>query len=174
MWNFAALGPRRTQSISGGIRGTEPFHWSGDMGTFSMLAHDVFNARMTGPIISDDHVESLFRWIDRIPRMQPPPVEDPAAVERGRALFNDPGVGCATCHSGEKLTNNATVNVQTGEAFQVPSLLGLAWRAPYLHDGCAATLADRFDPCGGGDAHGQTSQLAASQRSDIVTYLDSL
>jgi hypothetical protein len=179
VWTFAGLGPRRTQSISGGISGTEPFHWSGDMSTFSTLAHDVFNSRMTGPSVTDLHVESLFRWIDQIPRMESPPAENPDAAERGRALFHDAKTGCAPCHSGEKFTNNATMDVHTGEkfqgeAFQVPSLLGLAWRAPYLHQGCAATLANRFDACGGGDAHGHTSDLTAQERADLIAYLDTL
>ena len=82
---------------------------------------------------------------------------------------------CATCHSGEKLTNNASVEVHTGGAFQVPSLRGLAWRAPYMHQGCAPTLNARFDAaCGGGDAHGHTSQLTAQERADLVAYLDTL
>jgi mono/diheme cytochrome c family protein len=174
VWNFAALGPRRTQSISGGIRGTEPFHWSGEMSNFAVLAHDVFNGRMTGPSLTDAHVESLFRWIDTIPNMESPAAEDPDAVERGRVLFNDVDIGCASCHSGDKFTNNATVNVQTGGAFQVPSLRGLAWRAPYLHNGGAATLDDRFGPEGGGDAHGKTSGLTQEQRADLVKYLDTL
>jgi len=175
VWTFAGLGPRRTQSVSGGISGTEPFHWSGDMTTFSKLAHDVFKSRMSGPVTTAEHVESLFRWIDKIPHMESPAAEDSAAVERGRALFNQSDVGCASCHSGEKLTNNATVDVQTaGGPFQVPSLRGLAWRAPYMHTGCASTLADRFGPCGGGDAHGQTSKLTPEQRADLVAYLDTL
>jgi hypothetical protein len=174
VWNFAKLGPRRTQSVSGGISGTEPFHWSGDMETFTTLAHDVFNSRMSGPLLTSEHVESMFRWIDRIPRMLPPTADDPAAVERGRVLFSDADVGCAGCHSGEKMTNNTTVDVNTGGTFQVPSLLGLAWRAPYMHQGCAPTLAARFDSCGGGDDHGHTSQLSAEQRADLVAYLDTL
>ena len=174
VWTFAGLGPRRTQAINGGISGTEPFHWNGDMNNFAKLAHDVFNSRMSGPSIGDEHVGSLFRWIDKIPRLEAPPAEDLAAVERGRALFNDGEVGCATCHSGEKFTNNASVSVGTDGAFQVPSLVGVAWRAPYMHQGCAATLADRFGPCGGGDAHGKTSQLTAEQRADLITYLETL
>jgi Cytochrome c len=174
VWNFTDLGPRRTQSIGGGIRGTEPFHWNGDMTDFSVLARDVFNSRMSGPSITSGHVESLLRWIDKIPRMEAPLAEDAAAVERGRAVFNDANVGCASCHSGEKLTNNATVDVKTGGVFQVPSLIGLAWRAPYMHQGCAPTLAGRFDSCAGGDAHGHTSDLTAEQRADLVVYLDTL
>jgi cytochrome c peroxidase len=119
-------------------------------------------------------VASLFRWIDKIPRLEAPPADDLAVVERGHALFNDADVGCATCHSGDKFTNNASVGVGTGGAFQVPSLLGLVWRAPYMHEGCAATLADRFGACGGGDAHGKTSHLTAEQRADLVAYLETL
>jgi hypothetical protein len=174
VWNFEKLGPRRTQSVSGGISGTEPFHWSGDMVTFTTLAHDVFRSRMSGPSITGEHEQSLFRWIDKITRFEAPLADNAPAVERGRALFNDADVGCASCHSGAKMTNNATVDVRTGGPFQVPSLVGLAWRAPYMHQGCAATLDQRFDACGGGDAHGHTSQLTAEQRADLVLYLDTL
>jgi mono/diheme cytochrome c family protein len=174
VWTFAGFGPRRTQSINGGISGTEPFHWNGDMNNFGKLAHDVFNSRMTGPSLSDEHVASLFRWVDKIPRLAAQPADDLTAVERGRALFNDGEVGCASCHSGEKFTNNANVSVGTDGSFQVPSLVGVAWRAPYMHQGCAATLADRFGACGGGDAHGKTSQLTTEQRADLVVYLETL
>jgi cytochrome c peroxidase len=58
---------------------------------------------------------------------------------------------------------------------QVPSLIGVAYRAPFIHTGCAATLRDRFDPsCGGGDKHGHTSQLDGGQIDDLVAYLETL
>jgi hypothetical protein len=66
------------------------------------------------------------------------------------------------------------VFVGTGEPFRVPSLVGVRWRAPYLHDGRAPTLRDRFGPNCGGDLHGHTSQLTQSQINDLVTYLDTL
>jgi mono/diheme cytochrome c family protein len=174
VWNFVDFGPRRTQSLRGGISGTEPFHWTGDMANFSTLAHDVFSSRMSGPLTSEQHLESLFRWIDKIPSLPPPVAEDPEAVERGRLLFNDADVGCASCHSGEKLSNNATVDVHTGGSFQVPSLRGVVWRAPYLHQGAAKTLADRFNDVGGGEAHGHTATLTTEQRVDLVKYLETL
>jgi cytochrome c peroxidase len=71
---------------------------------------------------------------------------DPAAIARGKQLFESSSVGCATCHRGAALTNNLTVDVGTGGHFQVPSLLGLALRSPFMHDGCAKTPAERFDP----------------------------
>ena len=63
----------------------------------------------------------------------------------------------------------------TGQAFQVPTLVNIAARAPFMHDGCAPTLHDRFNAaCGGGDAHGVTSQLSQSDIDDLVAYLETL
>ena len=174
VWNFANIGPRRTQSLAGGILGTEPLHWAGDMIDFNMLAGEVFSHRMSGPVTQPVHTTSLMNWVNKIPSRQPLEATDPAAVERGQALFNEPSTGCATCHSGARMTNNTTVSVNTAGLFQVPSLLGVAWRAPYMHDGCAATLADRFGACGGGDYHGKTSQLTPAERSDLVAYMETL
>jgi mono/diheme cytochrome c family protein len=174
LWTFAGIGARRTQSIGGGILGTEPFHWNGDMHDFPTLAHEVLVNRMSGPVLATSHVEALAGWIDRIPPMKPDVVVDRASVDHGRALFQDPTVGCATCHAGSKLTNNQSVTVGTGGTFQVPSLVGVAWRAPYLHSGCAPTLEARFDECGGGELHGHTSQLGTTDRADLVAFLKSL
>jgi hypothetical protein len=43
-----------------------------------------------------------------------------------------------------------------------------------MHDSCAATLCDRFDPACGGDKHGDVSGLSAAQIDDIVAYLTAL
>jgi hypothetical protein len=44
-----------------------------------------------------------------------------------------------------------------------------------MHDGCAVTLAERFTaPCGGGDLHGRTSQLAQTELADLIAYLESI
>ena len=67
-----------------------------------------------------------------------------------------------------------SADVGTGGKFQIPSLLGVGMRFPYMHDGCAETLADRFGPCGGGDAHGKTSHLSEADVNALVVYLQSL
>jgi cytochrome c peroxidase len=59
------------------------------------------------------------------------------------------------------------------EAFQVPSLIGISTHAPFLHNGCAPTLRDRFGPCGG-NRHGDTSQLSPDELNDLVAYLETL
>ena len=45
-----------------------------------------------------------------------------------------------------------------------------------MHNGCAATLADRFGAaaCSGGDKHGATSTLTSAQIGDLTAYLQSL
>jgi cytochrome c peroxidase len=73
------------------------------------------------------------------------------------------------------VSDHKLLDVGTSGTFKVPSLIAVGYRAPYLHNGCAATLLDRFNPaCGGGDQHGHTSQLTPSQLSDLVAYLESL
>jgi mono/diheme cytochrome c family protein len=174
-WNFSDVGARRTPMLRGGLLGTEPFHWSGDLRDFGHLVDEVLTRRMGAPRPSPAQSERLARWVDALPALRAPAaaMSSPAAA-RGRELFARADVGCATCHGGERFTNNQTVDVGTRGAFQVPSLLGLRWRAPYLHDGCAPTLRDRFGDCGGGDQHGRTSQLAPAQIDDLVAYLETL
>jgi hypothetical protein len=182
VWSFGCdaagmmLGPRRTQSLLTGLRGTEPFHWNGDEATFEKLMTDVFVGRMSGPTLTAPVVDAMVTWIDAQPRPQRPVPSNPAAVARGAALFNDTAnVGCVTCHGGARFSNNQSVDVGTGRAFQVPSLIRIGTRGPFMHDGCAATLRDRFNPaCGGGDRHGATAHLTSGQIDDLVAYLESL
>ncbi|MEO8700245.1 MAG: cytochrome-c peroxidase [Kofleriaceae bacterium] len=174
VWNFRDIGTRRTQSLAGGILGRGPYHWAGDMADLPTLMDDVFAKRMAGGPITNSQRLSLGPWLDRLPVPAAAPLADAAAVDRGRALFQSDATQCATCHTGVLMTNNVRVNVGTLGTFKVPSLLGVSARAPFMHDGCASTLADRFGSCGGGDLHGRTSQLDATQLADLVAYLESL
>ena len=176
VWQFADVGARRTQSMAGGILGTAPFHWNGDLDGFDSLMSDVFTGRMAGPELEPARKLAAARWIDSIPSVAVSPVADAAAVARGQTIFNDAQAACSTCHSGARLTNNQSVDVGTFGMMQVPSLRGLAARAPFMHDGCAKTLEERFTntTCGGGDQHGHTSQLSVNEIADLVKYLETL
>ena len=176
VWQFACEGSRRTQDLGGGISGTEPFHWGGDLNNFPKLVDTVFVGRMSGPSLNREQTAAALSWINTIPARTPlRPATDPA-VARGKALFDSPTVACASCHAGAALTNNQNADVHTSAAFQVPSLRGVSGRAPFMHDGCAPTLLSRFTDtvCGGGDVHGKTSQLTPLQLGDLVAYLESL
>jgi hypothetical protein len=175
VWSFAGIGERRTQTLRGGLASTAPFHWNGDLGDMAALMDEIFVGRMGGTHPGPGHAEALAAWLDALPAPAPLGAIDPQAVERGRALFEDAEVACSSCHSGRLLTNNDTVDVGTGGAFQVPSLVGVVHRAPFMHDGCAASLRDRFaESCGGGDRHGRTSHLTSAQVDDLVAYMQSL
>jgi mono/diheme cytochrome c family protein len=172
VWEFG-FGPRRTQSLAGGILARAPFHWSGDMADIDQLMTDVFERRMAAFTSTHSERVSLGPWLDRIPAPAPV-IADEAAIARGEALFTSPEQGCLSCHQGESFTTNALADVGTGGVFKTPSLIGVGARAPFLHNGCALTLRDRFGVCGGGEAHGRTAHLTQDEISDLVAYLESL
>jgi mono/diheme cytochrome c family protein len=174
VWSFANFGPRRTQNLRGGILGTEPFHWSGDMKDFPTLVQEVFVGRMGGFPLNADQTMALAGWIDRQPLLVAHARDEDAAA-RGKELFHSEAVGCASCHTGSHFTNNTFADVGKGAMLQVPSLRGVSFRVPLMHDGCAKSLRERFNPeCGGGDMHGHTSQLSAAEIDDLVAYLETL
>lgn len=173
VWRFAQVGPLRTQNLRGGL--FAPFHWLGDLPDLAALMDETFVRRMQGPPAPPAYVQALAHWLQAQPALPPVRAPDPA-TERGAALFEDARTGCAACHIGPQLNNPAGVDVGTGRPLQVPPLSGLSHRGPFMHDGCAATLTQRFTnpACGGGDRHGTTSHLAADQIADLVAYLESL
>ncbi len=168
------IGPRRTPSLYGGLLATAPFHWSGDQPDMSAVVESTLVERMGADRVTSADVAAIAAWLDRLPA-PPGAVADADAVERGRALFEDESVGCASCHAGEAPTNDENADVGFGSAFQVPSLRGVLYRAPYFHSGCAPSLdAVVAGACGTLDQHGHTSELDASQRADLVAYLRAL
>jgi cytochrome c553 len=174
-WEFVGLGARRTQSLRGGILDTAPFHWNGDMTSLDHLMHDVFVGRMQGGPVDRERVQALGRWLDQVPTIKPSRWHAGEMVDRGKALFESSATACTTCHKGADFTNGGSFDVGTGGSFQVPQLHNLAFRAPFMHNGCAKTLADRFSSaCGGDDRHGLTSRLTQAQIADLIAYLESL
>jgi len=173
VWTFAGFGPRRTQALHVGLRDTEPFHWEGDKRDMSMLMEDVFVARMGGVHQSPERLAALASWLFTLTPPAPVRSATDEAAARGKVVFEG-AAQCGNCHTGTALTNNETVDVGTGGAFQVPSLVGVAYRAPFVHDGCAPTLRDRFDASCGGDAHGNVADLSDTEIDDLVAYLETL
>ena len=172
-WRFKGLGARRSASLRGGILDTLPLHWSGEFANLEALVFDLWSKRMGGDALQAP-IRPVGEWLQKLPalRLQP---SAPDAAMRGEQLFESTALGCVTCHSGALLTNNQTMDVGTGAAFQVPSLRGLALRDPYMHDGCARELRALTDPrCGGAVHQSRLAPLSASQWQDLVAYLDSL
>ena len=173
-WIFSDVGARRTPSVLGTVEGTAPYHWDGSQLNLPMLYSGSL-ARMNGADLQTDQEDAFTSWLDALPGPAPD-VGNLAAVARGEALFQGSG-GCATCHSGARFTNNETMVIgtgQSGQGFQVPPLIGVSARAPYLHDGCAPTLIEAIGACGHASTHGGTATFTTAQLSDLATYLGSL
>jgi mono/diheme cytochrome c family protein len=164
---------RRTPSLRGTIAGTAPYHWPGDEADFAAIVKNVYVQRMSGAALTTDQTAALSAWVNAIPAPPAPTWVDAAAAAAGRAIFERADVGCTACHNGTKMTNNATVDVGTGGAFQVPPLVGVGWRTPLLHDGCAGTIADRFAKCAT-TQHGNTSSLSPMDVTNLTAYLETL
>jgi hypothetical protein len=171
VWTFSGE-VRRTQPLTGGIARTAPYHWAGDRADMAAIMTDTFVDRMGGTPQDARVIADLTAFLDALPAR----ASSPVSVDRlalGKTAFTN--AGCASCHSGPLLTNNATVDVGTGAAFQVPSLVGLGARAPYMHDGCATTMGERFSKPGcGGTKHGDVARLSATELEALVDYLTTL
>lgn len=175
VWKFSGFGPRRTQSLRGGLRGTEPFHWDGMEKDFTALTGDVMQGRMGGPPLTEEQGGSLLNYLDALPAMPAPAAELSPSAQRGKELFNDSHIGCTTCHSGARFSNDHTVDIGSADGtMQVPGLIGLWSRAPYLHDGCAKTVADRFTHTCDTGSHGNTFGLQPADVTALSDYLETL
>lgn len=170
-WSFSDVGLRRTPSVLGTVAGTAPYHWDGSQTNLPLL-YSASLARMSGPTLATDQETAFSTWLGALPGPAAT-AGDPDAIARGAALFQGAG-GCDTCHSGPRFTNNQTIDVGTGNAFQVPPLVGVSVRAPYLHNGCAPTLVEAMGTCGSSSPHSGKGNLTSAQLSDLAAYLGTL
>jgi hypothetical protein len=155
------------------LRGARaPFNWNHSAADMSFLLMDVLYGQMGYPLnVTTDQANVLQLWLSGLPVVHSPFV-DGSQVERGATLFAASEVGCATCHAGSAYTDYRVHDVDTGGVLATPSLLGLASRSNYLHDGCAATLEDVFGLCGG--SHRSVQNLKREEVADLLAFLASL
>jgi hypothetical protein len=191
-----AYGLRHVNSVTYTGDGNDLAYWNRYVAVTQMHGHGSFSEPRTG--VSEDNPPDMVS--DKLPALQayqlslvtpaPEPGSfDPAAAERGRAVFVTKG-RCADCHLGPQLTDaNIRLHppsavVSEPEPGGVPSyasrsatkmyrttpLRGLARHAPYFHNGIAASLeavVELYNSRKG-------LNLTAQQKSDLVHYLRSL
>lgn len=170
---------RRTPNLRGGLRQTAPFFWGGECDNFDALLTEVVTRQLGAANLSVKASVAMLGWLDRLPAISL--TSNDPAVARGKTMFESKELSCAWCHSGPQLTNNGTVS-PLGEdagvpqdALQVPSLLGLALRAPYMHDGCAADLDALFrEPACAGPLHRGLAAMSGEDADALRAYLLSL
>ena len=153
---------------------TAPVTWGDEVPSVAEEARLTTSLRMGGEGLTQleaRQIEAYVAW-SRLP-MGPRFGEDSELVRQGQAIFERADVGCASCHGGPQLTDNASHVIVGGLAAQTPTLGGIAASAPYFHDGSAADLRSVVLMAQGG-AMGDTSSLSPAEVDALVAYLESL
>ncbi|MBK8020005.1 MAG: hypothetical protein IPK19_00945 [Chloroflexi bacterium] len=195
-WINFRSGPRNTMALGGAVA-LPPFNWSGDMQEVHATIEDQIRHVMLGDgliketidVTSGDSLAGRSSDLDALAAyvgsLQPWPspyrlpdggLSEPA--RRGMVLFMSGSPGCG-CHAPPLYTDlqahdlaGAAFSLETGAAFDTPTLRGLWATAPYMHDGVAQTLEELFtrtDPI-----HSIADELTAQQMDDLIAFLLSL
>jgi YVTN family beta-propeller protein len=207
-------GLRKTQAFFG-LAHTHPLHWSADRDEVQDFEYTIRGRLMQGPglfpgdikpkvgfhpVELEEHLAGKSADLDALavycnsftftlsPHV-PAPGRLSEAAQRGKRLFFDAAVGCATCHSGPYYTDSSLTkpfhlhdvgtgsddpSEKMGPKYDTPTLLGVYRTAPYLHHGKAATLRDVLTTFNRGDRHGKTSHLKPAEVDDLVAFLQAL
>jgi sugar lactone lactonase YvrE len=171
--NSWAIGGRALQTplLGGRLVGTAPYKWDGRAPDLrSSLVQTI--KRLGGTGLSKRHLSALEAYLDAMPAVRTP-TRDPAAVARGKSLFESSDLGCASCHEGASYTDRERHALDHAPEIDTPSLIGVAASAPYFHDGSAATLEEVLRDRG--DVHGMSAaarDLGDAQLADLIAYLE--
>ncbi|MCS7160832.1 MAG: hypothetical protein RMJ19_10210, partial [Gemmatales bacterium] len=172
------IGNPKNTRVLWGSADTAPYGW---LGTSPTLADRIRGTLRTAHRYEPSE-EELSALVAYVSSLRPPPPLEPTkelrtAFERGRALFFGKG-GCATCHRPDSYQDGLVHDVGTGERgeahFDTPSLRGLRFSAPYLHDGRAATLEEIFTRHNPQRRHGQAHLLSREELAELLVFLKSL
>lgn len=194
------LGPRNTTSMEG-VKFTGRLHWTGDRDEIQDFEH-TFRDLMAGigfvnnpPTELGEKIANKSIELDAMAEFLetldfPKPLKehflDINASKRGKIIFESSQTRCLECHSGKyftdsnesKLHNVGTFSreddIISGPELDTPSLKGLSFSAPYLHDSTADTLLQVLTTKNKDDLHGKTSHLSEDELDDLVEYLKSL
>ncbi len=160
--------------------------------TFGKI-HD--NDAVADPEMGLDEAASLLFFMSTLAAPARDISGDALAISRGESLFA--GVGCAGCHMptldgadgpvalysdlllheilpvGQRGIEEAAANMRE---FRTAPLWGIGSTGPYLHDGSADTLEQAI---GGHAGEGEASKaqfesLSATQKADLIAFLESL
>lgn len=166
----------QTPLLAGRIVGTAPYKWDGQDTTLrDSLRHTIDRIGGNSSFVERREIAALAAYLSTLPAPKAPAVADAGAHARGRALFEDKTLGCATCHGGDKLTDGAQYPLKSNlEQTDTPSLVGLAHSVPYYHDGSADSLRALLTDRGSIHDMAELGGLSDGQVDDLRVYLESL
>ena len=185
-------GLRQTPALAGRLAGTAPFNWAGGKADLQSNMIQTIE-RMGGQGLDAQELADLEQFLlDGLEAPTNPNLADTLTAEQllGKSLFFDEAVGCGGCHVGGTLSDGELHDVDTAAdverdlqmvlfergdvddwqvRFNTPSLQGLWYTAPYLHDGSAPTLEDVLSRTA--TTMGKTDHLSPHERDALVAYL---
>lgn len=212
-WDFTQFGEglRNTIDLRGrGGLADGPLHWSANFDEVQDFENDIVVGFGGDGLAGDGQpphaslgavanagrselLDALAAYVSSLDRAPTSPHGERTAsaedIERGRALFFDRRVGCATCHTPPRYTDSSleepfrlhdvgTLRPTSGGrlggelvGLDTPSLVGVWASAPYLHDGRSPDLRAVLTTDNARDAHGVTSHLDDSEVDALVAYL---
>ena len=168
----------QTPMLAGRVVDTAPYKWDGQdadlPASFRHTIERLGGSESTPP--SARELDDLAAYVHSLPDPTPPTVADPAAVARGKKLFEGDALDCTTCHDGPRLTDGQQYPLQSRglDTTDTPSLVGLAHTAPYYHDGSAGDLYALLTDKGSVHDMAELDGLTHAQVADLTAYLRSL
>ncbi len=155
-----------------GVARTKPWTWIGAVDRLEEQVKKSIATTMHGTKRTDAEVADLTAYLASL-EPPPPTTDDPAAIDRGRAVFESRQ--CAQCHEPPTYTTPKVVDVglidEVGHrSFNPPGLRGVGRRDAFLHDGRARSLRDVFAR----EHHPRGLILTPEAIDDLMAFLRSL
>ena len=170
--------PKKIVSLLG-THDTGPWAWNGSKTSLAQQIKTSLIISMQTQLTSDNlPIAPLAAYLQTL---QPPPSANTAmdrVPSKGQLELAEQAFvasGCQSCHSGDTFTSDGRYDVgifdESGETlFNPPSLRGVSQRAPYFHDGRAATLTDVLKS----SHHDSEHPLTEEQIERLLLLLESL
>lgn len=123
-----------------GAKDTAPYSWAGGKTLHDNIKGIIVN-RMKGKEPGEETLQALMAYVSSL-AVPPdknlnadgsPSASAPEAVKRGWVVFQK--VQCNICHVPPTFAKPDNEDIGSGGSFNVPSLRGLSYTAPYFHDG---------------------------------------
>lgn len=187
--------PRQTPMLAGHLDAPGPYGWHAQNPTLIARVQEGFGLHRWDGIFDEKQIDTPTTR-QRGQMLAPfllndglvPPPRDKRALteeeERGKALFNGGGTGCAECHLPAKgytdrvahplkpLPTRRGYAEEENVSFKTPGLAFVGGSAPYYHDGSVPTLEALIEL--NHDRMGRTAHLSKADRAALVAFLKTL
>jgi mono/diheme cytochrome c family protein len=174
--------PKLVPSLHG-VSITGPWTWHGWQNSLpDAMSRSLKESMQTQQDIQPADIEALTAYMESLTSVAPSPAFNQPAqaqgIANGKVIFQGKGA-CINCHAPAGYTTPATFDVgrasKQGQYFELnpPSLLGLAFRRRFLHDGKAKSLEQVLTKFHAPEKVAGEA-LSPEERRDLIAFLNSL